>query len=73
MVFEVNFLWLTVTVSFQKKTSTSKSWIFLSIFSVNKFNNIVVTKQIYLSSAFFKSLVHISDKIEGAVGGPQNY
>ena len=68
MVFEDNFLILTVTVSYCAK----KSWIFLLFFSVS-YNNMVVTKQIYFWPTFLKSWVHISDDIAGVVGGLQYY
>ena len=48
MVFAENFLRLTVTVRFQKM-STSKT--LLLFFSVS-YNNVVVTKQIYFSPTF---------------------
>ena len=50
MVFAENFLRLTVTVRFQKM-STSKTLVFLLFFSVS-YNNVVVTKQIYFSPTF---------------------
>ena len=71
MVFKENFLRLTVIVRFQKM-STSKTWILLLFFSVSH-NNLVVTKQIYFSSTFLKSLLHISDNIASVVEGPQYY
>ena len=71
MVSDENFLRLTVTVRFQK-TSTSKACMFLLFFSVS-YNNVVVTKQIYYSLTFLKSWVHICDNVAGVVGGPQYY
>ena len=71
MVCEKNFLRLTVTGCFQKM-STSKMWIFLLFLSVT-YNNVVITKQIYFSSTFLKSWVHISDNIAGVVGGTEHY
>ena len=69
MVFEEDFLRLTVTVRFQK-LSTWKTWIFF--FSVS-YNNFVVTEQIYFLPTFLKSWVHLSDNITGVVGGSQYY
>ena len=69
MVSEENFLKLTVTVRFQR-TSTSKTCMFLLFFSVS-YNNVVVTKRIYYSLTFLKSWVHICDNVADVVGGPQ--
>ena len=63
MVFEENFLRLTVAVRFQK-LGTSKTLIFFLFFSVSH-NNVVVTKQIYFSPTFFKSWACIPDNIAG--------
>ena len=52
MVFEENFLRLTVTVTFQKKMSTSKTWIFLSFFHSISYNNVVVAKQVFFHPHF---------------------
>ena len=71
MMFEENLLRCTVIVHFQKMI-TSKTWIFLSFFSVS-YNNVVATKQIYFLSTFLKSWFHISDNIAGVVGGLQYY
>ena len=45
---------------------------FLSFQPVS-YNNVVGTKQIYFSSVFLKSWVHISDNIAGVVGASQYY
>ena len=34
------------------------------------YNNVVDTKQIYFSTLFLKSWVHISDNVAGVVGEP---
>ena len=83
IVFVENLLRLTLIVRFpiknkkqnkNKKTmSTSKTWIFICFFRSISYNNVVVTKQVYFSSAFLKSWVYISDNIAGVVGGPQYY
>ena len=70
MVFEENFLILTVTVRFQKM-SILKTWHFV-LFSVSH-NDVVATKQIYFSPTLLKSLIHISDNIAGIVEGSQYY
>ena len=63
MVFEENFLRMTVAVRFQK-LGTSKTLIFFLFFSVSHYN-VVVTKQIYFSPTFFKSWACIPDNIAG--------
>ena len=45
---------------------------FLSFQPVS-YNNVVATKQIYFSSVFLKSWVHVSDNIAGVVGASQYY
>ena len=73
MVFEENFLRLTVPVSFQKKWVLQKrefSYYFLQSVS---YNNVVVKIKIYFSSTFSKLWVHISDNIAGVVGSPDYY
>ena len=73
MVFEENFLRLTVPVSFQKNEYLKKV-NFLMIFPQSiSCNNVVVTKQIYFSPMFFKLWVHTFDNIAGVVGGPGYY
>ena len=74
MVFEVDFLRLTVTVRFQKndyfkKANFATCFFFQSV----SYNNIVLTKQIYFSSLFLKSRVHISDNIAGIIADLQYY
>ena len=63
-VFEEKFLSLSVTVRFLKK---KKRVLQKCEFSIS-YNNVVVTKQIYLSPTFLKSWSQISDYIEDAVG-----
>ena len=73
MVFEDNFLRLTVTVLF-RKNEFFKNLNFLIPFQKSiSYNNAVVTKQICFSPTFSKSWVHISDNIAGAIGRPQYY
>ena len=72
MMFAENFLRLTVLVRFQKH-GYFKNVNFLPNFSVNSYNNLIVTKQIYFLLTFLKSYVHIYDNIAGVVGGPQYY
>ena len=36
------------------------------------YNNVVVTKQTYVSSTFSKPWIHISNDIVSVVGGPQD-
>ena len=72
MMFPENILRLTVLVRFQKHgyfTNVN----FLPNFSVNSYNNLIVTKQIYFLLTFLKSYVHIYDNIAGVVGVPQYY
>ena len=37
------------------------------------YDNMVVTKQVYFSSAFLKLSIHISGNVAGIAGGPQYY
>ena len=81
IVFGENLLRLTLIVRFPKKTKnktkTRKQWVLQKrefsylFFRSISYNNVVVTKQVYFSSAFLKSWVYISDNIAGVVGGPQ--
>ena len=71
MVFELNFLRMTITVRFQKM-SALKRWNLLTDFLVSS-NNAVFTKQIYFSPAFFKLWVYIFENLAGVVGDSQYY
>ena len=71
MVFEENFLRMTITVRFQKM-SALKRWNLFTDFLVSS-NNAVFTKQIYFSPAFFKLWVYIFEKLAGVVGDSQYY
>ena len=51
MVFEKNFLRLTVAVRFQKKNEHSKNFLIL-FFKSTSYKNVVETKQIYFSPNF---------------------
>ena len=51
MVFEENFLRLTVTVCFQEMIA-SETYILLPIYQLISYYNVVVTKQIYFSPTF---------------------
>ena len=73
MVFEDNFLGLTVAVSFQEHQYFKKRELPNPFFQSIVYNNVVVTKQIYFLATFFISRVHISDNIAGAVESPQYY
>ena len=68
-----NILRLTVTVHFQIKNQYFKNVNFLSFFQSISYNNVVVTKVIYFSSAFLKSWVDISDNIAGVAADLQCY
>ena len=68
-----NILRLTVTVHFQIKNQYFKNVNILSFFQSISYNNVVVTKVIYFSSAFLKSWVDIFDKIAGVAADPQCY
>ena len=68
MVFEGNFLRLTVTVCFQKM-STLKRWILLINFLVSNNKVVVTKKKNYFSPTFFKLWVNISENIAGVVEG----
>ena len=50
-----------------EKNEYFKNVSYFIIFSVS-YNNVVVTKQIYLSLTFLKLWVHISNNITGVVG-----
>ena len=68
MVFVEYFLRI-----FSKKGVLQKRKFFYP-FQSRSYNNVVVTKQIYFSPRFLKSLVHISDNIAHVVAGSQyNY
>ena len=74
MVFEVDFLRLTVTVHFQKNDYFKNVNFVTCFFSQSiSYNNIVLIKQIYFSSLFLKPRVHISDNIAGIVANLQYY
>ena len=73
MVFEDNFLQLTVAVRFQKNGYFKKREFSCPFFQSIIYNKLVVTKQIYFLTTFLKSWVHIYDNIAGVVGGPQYY
>ena len=68
-----NILRLTVTVRFQIKNQYFKNVNFLSFFQSISYNNVVVTKVIYFSSAFLKSWVDIFDNIAGVAADPECY
>ena len=71
-MFEENLIEETITVRFQKKTKKKREFSYLFFESIS-FNNVLVTKQVYFSSSFFKSWFHISDNIAGVVEGPKYY
>ena len=71
MVFEENFLRSTITVRFKKRVLQKGEFSYY-FFSVS-YDKVVATKQIYFSSTFLRSWIHISDNIAGVVGGSQYY
>ena len=73
MVFEKNFLKLTVPASFLKKRVLQKRELFYYFSQSISDNDVVVTIQIYFSPTVLKLWVHISDNILGVVGDPQYY
>ena len=73
MVFKENTLGLTVTVRFQKNEYFKKCEFSYLFFQSISYKKVFVTKKIYFSLKFLKSLVHISNNIAGIVGGPQYY
>ena len=77
MVFEENFLRLTVLASFQKKKLNKwilqKREFFYYFLQSVSYNNVIVTIQIYFLPTFLKLWVHISNNIAGVVGGPEYY
>ena len=64
MVFEDNFLGLTVAVSFQKHQYFKKRELPNPFFQSIVYNNVVVTKQICFLATFFKLWAYISDKLQ---------
>ena len=73
MLFEDNFLGLSVAVRFQKNEYFKKREFSYPFFQSVVYNNVIVTKQIYILTTFLKSWVRISDNIAGVVGDPQYY
>ena len=65
MVFEENFLKLTVALCLQKKSYTFSQSI--------SYNKVVDIKQIYFSSTLLKLWVRISDTVADVIGDPQYY
>ena len=58
----------------RQKNEYFKNVNFLILFSVIiSYNNVVDTKQIYISPTFLKPWDHISDNVAGVVEGPQYY
>ena len=70
MLFEENFLRLTLTECFLKTECFKKGNLSYPFQSIS-YNNVVVRKQIYFSPTFSKSWFYIFDNIECVVGGSQ--
>ena len=69
MMFEHNFLGMTAAVRFKKNEYFKKREFSYPCFQSIVYNNVIVTKQIYILTTLLKSWVRISDNIAGAVGG----
>ena len=63
MLFEDDFLGMTIAVPFQKNQHFKKREFSDLFFQSINYNNVVVTEQTYFLTALLKSWVHISDNI----------